>query len=207
MTAIDDSRIEHFVAQCRRAARDYRLMKCSSGNASWRIDNGLMLVSASKSWLSDLTADQVTVCRVADGAPVQGPKPTIEIAFHAGILRARPDINVVIHFQTPFATVLTCRKEPVDYYVLPEAPYYLGPVATIPFLLPGSKELADAVIAAMTGHNVGILQNHGQITVGKDFNETIQRAVFFEMVCETIVRGGETIQPIPRAMIEKLGNA
>ena len=46
---------------------------------------------------------------LSDGTIIDGAKPTVEIAFHAGIMRARPDVSVVMHFQTPCATTLACQ--------------------------------------------------------------------------------------------------
>ena len=51
--------------------------------------------------------------------------------------------------------------------------------------------------AAMEDHDMAVLRNHGQVTVGKTLEETIQRAVFFEFTCEVLLRGGGRIQRIP----------
>ena len=97
--------LESFVAAARRCAA-YGLMRCSSGNLSCRLDGQRMLVKASRAWMSDLTTNDVAVCRIGDGAPLNGKTPSVEIGFHSGILRGRPDVNVVLHFQTPAATTL-----------------------------------------------------------------------------------------------------
>ena len=55
-------------------------------------------------------------------------------------------------------------------------------------LPPGSSQLAQAVIDVFkdTQTQLAILKNHGVVTVGKDFNDAIQRAVFFEMACQIL---------------------
>jgi len=70
--------------------------------------------------------------------------------------------------------------------VIPELPIYVGEPAVVKYSPPGSKELADETIAAMQGHDLAILQNHGQVVVGKDFNDTIQKAGFFELACQIL---------------------
>ncbi len=173
---------------------------------SWRIDDGRMLVSASRSWMADLTTDQVAMCRVSDGALLAGPTPSVETVFHAGILRNRPEVNVVLHFQTPFATTLACGDPgAVDYFVIPEIPYYIGPVGVAPFLPPGSEELAAAVIESMTAHDLTMMANHGQVTVGVGFDDAIQKATFFELACETIVRGGDSVRALTATEVEQVG--
>ena len=40
---------------------------------------------------------------------------------------------------------------------------------------------------AMKDSNIVILANHGLVTVGVDFNDAIQRAVFFELACQILI--------------------
>jgi ribulose-5-phosphate 4-epimerase/fuculose-1-phosphate aldolase len=164
-----------------------------------------MLVKASRAWMSDLTRDDVAICRIADGATTNERKPSVEIGFHAGILRARPDVNVVLHFQTPAATTLACMDlKDANFAVIPEVPYYLGPVGDVGYLAPGSEGLAGAVTAVMLDHDVALLRNHGQITVAKDFRGAIQNAVFFELACEILLRGGDRVRPLSEADVRAL---
>jgi ribulose-5-phosphate 4-epimerase/fuculose-1-phosphate aldolase len=163
------------------------------------------LVTATRSWLADLTAQDVSLVRISDGAPLSEAKPSVETRFHLGILKQRPEVNVVLHFQSPAATTLTCsRPERVNFFVIPEIPYYIGPIGIVPFIEPGSAALAEAVIAAMKDHNLVILTNHGQVTVGKDYKEALQRATFFELACEIILRGGNHVQPLGDEAVAKL---
>jgi len=155
----------------------YGLVRCSSGNLSWRVDGERLLVTANKAWMADLTREQVAVCRVADCEPLNGRRPSNETRFHAGILRERPEVRVVLHFQSPCATAIACcDPAAVDYNVIVEVPFYIGPVAVVPYLPPGSEELADAVIEAMRGHDMAMLCSHGQVTVGRDLGDATTRS-------------------------------
>ncbi len=204
MQAIAAAHIGKFVQACREAGRR-GLVRASSGNLSLRIPGGRMLVTASRSWLGRLTAMDVSVCRISDGAPLAGCPPSVESAFHAGIFQARPDIHVVLHFQTPCATALACRAAPPrNYFVIPEIPFYIGPVAAVPYLPPGSPALARAVIAAMRGHNLAMLANHGQVTAACDLDHALQNAEFFELACEIILRGGKQVRPLPKKAAQAL---
>lgn len=40
----------------------------------------------------------------------------------------------------------------------------------------------------MKTHNLIVLQNHGQVVVGKSFDDVIQKALFFELACGIIIR-------------------
>ena len=180
---IEKSHIEEFVRQARRAGAA-GLTTCSSGNLSWRIGDEA-LVSGTGSWLPELVEEKVSICKVATGEVQNGIKPSMESVFHLGIMRNRPDVNVVLHFQSPYATLLACSKDrPESINVTAEVPLYVGRVIPqIPFLRPGSPELAEAVVEAMKTRNTIQLLKHGQVVVGKDFNDAYQRAMFFEMAC------------------------
>lgn len=183
------------LAQAARQVGALGLSLCSSGNLSGRLDQEHLLIKASRGWMANLAADDVAICRLADGVCLNGLRPSVETGLHRGILQQRPEVNVVLHFQSPFATALCCRQPRVSNFdVTPEVPYYIGPVAWVPYILPGSPELAQAVTQAMLKHNLAMLESHGQVTVGKTYEEAIQRAAFFEMVCAIIVRNGPALR-------------
>jgi ribulose-5-phosphate 4-epimerase/fuculose-1-phosphate aldolase len=195
--------MDEFAAACRSVAA-HGLVRCSSGNLSWRIGPDRMLAKASRAWMERMTEDDVALCRIADGATLNGRTPTVEIGFHAGILRARPEVDVVLHFQTPCATALACRSGEINYSVIPEIPFYIGPVGEVPYLPPGSAELAEAVVEAMRGHDLAVMRNHGQVTVARDFDHAIQNAVFFELACEVILRAGDRVRPLDADAVRRL---
>ena len=169
---IQNEHIEEFLRQAHRVG-DAGLTVCSSGNLSWRVGDEV-LVSGTGSWVPSLTKDKVAVCRLETGEILNGVKPSMESVFHLGVLRERPDVNVVLHFQSPYATAVACM------------------------------ELAEAVIAAMKDHNSVLLQKHGQVVCGKDFNQAFERAMFFEMACRIIVLSGGKYKTLTKEEIDDL---
>lgn len=190
-----DMMLEEFAACARRVGSE-DLAKCSSGNLSVR-HGDIVLLSATGSWLPDLTEEEVSICRLDDGKVLNGVKPTMESGFHLGIMRARPEVNSVLHFQSPYATVVSCMKDkPENFNVTLEIPMYIGrEIPVLPYIQPGTEELASAVVKAMRDHDVAILSNHGQVAAGEDFSSALRKAVFFEMACRIIVlsRGNFTV--------------
>ncbi len=198
MTDIPQHTVQELIDACRDAARR-GLVRCSSGNMSLRLDSDRMLITASRTWTENLTADGVCVCRISDGTSLDEKRPSVEIGFHAGILRCRPEVNAVLHFQTPCATALASRStKDIDYFVIPEVPYYIGPVVSILYEQPGSAALADAVTAAMRTHDMVTMANHGQVTVAGSLAHAIQNASFFELACEVILHGGDELTVLSR---------
>jgi ribulose-5-phosphate 4-epimerase/fuculose-1-phosphate aldolase len=207
MEKVSDKHLEEFIAVAHRVA-EYGLVLCASGNLSWRVDHELMLITETNSWMENISKDQVALCRIEDGAPLNGKKPSKEIGFHAGILRGRADVNVVLHFQSPCATTVACIEPEVEnFFVIPEIPYYIGPVAVVPYLVPGSRELAQAVTSAIKEHDLAILRNHGQVAVGESLDEAIEKAAYFELACKIILGAGGRIQPLSSQAVAHLRQA
>lgn len=196
--------IDLFVEQARRVGR-HGLTICSSGNLSWRVGEEA-IISGTGSWVPELTPDKVSVCRVADGKILNGIRPSMESTFHLGVLRARPDANVVLHFQSPYATAVACMdKRPDNFNFTAEVPLHVGEeIPMIPFFRPGSPELAEHVVKALTDHNSCMLLKHGQVVCGKDFNETLERAMFFEMACRIALINGSNVDPLTQTEIDDL---
>ena len=93
-------KIQEFIAQAHRVGDD-GLTLCSSGNLSWKIGDNKVLVSGPGSWVPTLKAEQVAICDLTTGKSLNGVKPSMESTFHLGVMRERPDVNVVLHFQSP----------------------------------------------------------------------------------------------------------
>ena len=195
---------DDFVDAARLIAKN-GLVSCASGNLSCRFSDNRMLITTTDSWMERLTADEIAVCSIGDMKPINGKKPSKEIGFHDGILRCREDVNVVLHYQSPNATTAACLKTKVDnFFVIPEIAYYIGPVAEVPFLMPGSEELADAVTDACINHDLALLRNHGQVVVGKSFNRVVEKAMYFELACGIILGSAGNNDCIPQALAEEL---
>lgn len=201
---ITDEHIEQFIAQAHRVG-DAGLTLCSSGNLSWRIGENA-LVSGTGSWVPTLAKEKVAVCKIETGEVLNGVRPSMESGFHLGIFRERPDVNVVLHFQSCYATAVACMKQvPADFNVTAEIPCHVGSeIPVIPYFRPGSPELASHVIQALKNHNSALLQKHGQVVCGKNFDEVFERATFFEMACRIIVLSGGEYQTLSKAEIEDL---
>ncbi len=188
MPHVTDSHLRAFVDAAHRIGT-HQLLLCSSGNLSWRINEQTLLISQTGSWLPYLTKDQICIANMLDGVVLNNVKPSMDSGFHFGVLRDRKDINVVLHFQSLYATTLACMPDPpANFNVVNEVPVYIGPIAMLNYICPGSPEIGRMVTESMRKHNLVVLRNHGQVVVGKDFDEVIQRALFFELACGIIMR-------------------
>lgn len=200
--------MEQFAEAAHRVGQ-YGLTVCSSGNLSWRIAEDEALLSGTGSWVPELPLNKIAHVRISTGEVLNGVRPSMECGFHLGVMRERPEVNVVLHFQSPYATTVACMEQtPVNFNVTAELPYHVGAeIPQIPYHRPGSPELAAAVIEAMRDHNTVLLRKHGQVTCGKDFNQALERAMFFELACRVIVQSGGHYTTLTQAEIDNLMSA
>ena len=172
------------------------LLNCSSGNLSCRLDETCMLISKTGSWLENITTGQVSVLNLADGSHLNAVIPSGEWKLHHAIYNRRATAKVILHFQSPYATILACSNEVPDYNAIIEIPLYIGKVSHLPFLMPGSQQLADSVADAAVESDIIQLENHGQVAIGSSYKEVLEKAVFFEFCCRIIVGAANKYNPI-----------
>ena len=201
----------HFDAfmEASHLAGKLQLLKCSSGNLSWRVNNEVM-ISGTGSWLPSIQKEKIAILDLASGQSLNKVKPSMEHLFHLGVMRQRTDVNVVFHFQSEYATTVACMKEkPSDFNVISEIPYHIGKdIAIVPYYIPGTPALANAVTDALKDKNACLLSNHGQVVCGKDFETVIERAVFLELACRIMIQSGmkyDVLKPDEIAILEQFG--
>jgi len=195
--------LETFVRWARECGK-LGLVGCSSGNLSHRPDRDSMLISGTGSWLADLNTDQVAHIDIDGEQIFNSIKPSAEFRLHSEIYRKRKDIDTILHFQSPSATTIACMDIKPDYNVIIEIPVYLGKIGHIPYIGPGSQELAEAAGAVMADADLIQLANHGQVVCGKGYRETVQKAVFFELACTILIKSNFKAIPLSPENIKQL---
>ncbi len=158
----------------------------TSGNVSLRVDEERFLISASGAWLGRLTPEQTALC-LLHREDFVGAKPSIETPMHRAIYRNRPEAQVVVHVSPLYTTLVACSDMEVPTDLNIENIFYLGRIARVPFLQPGSTQLAEAVGDAVREHETVILSNHGVITFHQTVPDVLMRVESFEMSCRLLV--------------------
>lgn len=158
----------------------------TSGNISLRVDDEHFLISASGAWLGRLTPEQAALCSLLDER-FEGAKPSVETPMHRAIYRNRPDAQVVVHVSPPYTTLIACSDLEIPTDLNIENIFYLGRIARVPYIHPGTQQLADAVGEAVREHETIILSNHGVITFHQSVPDVLMRVESFEMSCRILV--------------------
>jgi L-fuculose-phosphate aldolase len=165
---------EEIVTVCRRLY-DRGLIAGQDGNVSVRLDGEHILVTPAGLSKVDVTADSLVELTL-DGSPVTlGRSASSEVGMHLGIYRARPDVRAIVHAHPPVATAFGVAGRDFMDAVLPEVIFHLGSVPLVPFALPGTPALGEAMAPYLAEHDAFLLASHGATTVGPSLRLAHQR--------------------------------
>jgi L-fuculose-phosphate aldolase len=104
--------------------------------------------------------------------------------MHLGIYRQCPEVEAVVHAHPIYATAFGLAGRTVPTEFLPEALLELGPVALVPFALPGTDEVPNSLSPFLGHHRTFLLSNHGAVTVGKSLREATHRMEVLERIAQ-----------------------
>src|SRR5262249_61766298 len=115
------------------------------------------------------------VRRRGAGPGVEGTnKRSGEWQMHGASYDGRPDATGAAHTHAPIATAFGITTQP--FPPINTDAIFLSTTRIVPWFMPGSKELADAVAEALRESRGAILQCHGLMTVGKTMRDAATRA-------------------------------
>ncbi len=180
----------------------------TGGNISARAaDESLIWITPSQMYKGSLTVDSL-LCVGEDGACVAGEgKPSIEYQMHWESYKARPDATAAVHTHAPAVTAFGITNQkfpPINTDAI-----FLADTRIVPWFMPGSRELADAVGEALKASRGAILQCHGLMAVGKTMRDAATRAMMLEETAKLLLYckqfGGE-MTVIPNDWVEQLAS-
>ncbi len=110
--------------------------------------------------------------------------PSSEWRFHRDILKARPDLNAVVHTHSTHATSVSIlgKDIPAIHYAIAAAG---GPtIRCAPYAIFGSQELADRVVTALEGRRACLMAHHGVIAAHVSIARALSLAVTVEELAQ-----------------------
>ncbi len=156
------------------------LVLAAGGNVSLR-EGDKVYISPTGARLDALTPRTFAAVDVNTGEPLNAFRPSSELPMHLACYRARPDARAVIHCHPAHIIALASLGEPLpamtaDFLV------YLNATSLplIPYMTPGTKDLARAVEREMRSVPVVMLGNHGLIATGPNVARTLDRVLLAE---------------------------
>lgn len=173
----------------KRAQRD-GLCKHKSGNFSARDpETGLIAVTPTGLDREQMSPRDIVILDLDAHVHENetGLRPTSEVLMHIEIYKARPDVRAVAHTHSAYATSLAVLNRPIPAIVYEVANLGLtkGRIPVAPYARPGTPQLAEAVIDAVTEADCLLLEKHGAVAVDdRDIYEAFLKAAYIEELAE-----------------------
>jgi L-fuculose-phosphate aldolase len=177
-----------------RRLNESGLTRNNSGNLSHRVDGGFLVTPSGMDYAGLEPEDIVFVAM--DGTARGRRLPSSEWRFHRDILAVRPEIAVVLHAHSPFATSLACLGEPIPAFHYMIAVAGGADIRCAPYATFGTAELSAHAVTALAGRRACLLGNHGMIALGGDFERAFKLAIEVETLAEMYWRARQIGRPV-----------
>ncbi|NSW51739.1 MAG: class II aldolase/adducin family protein [Anaerolineae bacterium] len=186
---------ENVLKYCQKML-DQKLTTGSGGNISiYNREENLVAISPGSMDYYAISAADVMVVDI-EGNIIDGKNnPSSEMAFHLALLKAREDINAVIHTHSIYATAMACLRMEI-----PPLHYLVGligdkvPVAE--YATFATPELAQHIIRDIQGYNACLLANHGVVAVGPDIEKCFIIAEHVELAAQIYLAAVNAGSPV-----------
>ena len=150
-----------------------------NGHASARVGDERMLINIGSCQRSRLTADDICTIDFDGNVLAGNGKPPLEFHLHAGIYRARPAVQAVVHAHPKWSTFLSLT----GHAYLPV--YGQGTLVYPMPLLDSPRSINNPEMAKRLAETIGdrpaaMMKGHGAVTVGKTIMEAFVLANYLE---------------------------
>jgi sugar (pentulose or hexulose) kinase/phosphoglycerate dehydrogenase-like enzyme/ribulose-5-phosphate 4-epimerase/fuculose-1-phosphate aldolase/putative sterol carrier protein len=183
------------------------LITSTGGNVSVRIPGkDAIWITPNSSFKGALRANMLVRVDLEGDTIGDSPyAPSSERMLHCAMYRNKSRLGAVIHSHAPKATILGLAGLP--FLPISTEAAFIGEIPRVPFIMPGTVELADAVGAAAKDAVAVIMQNHGLIVGGANLRQAIDLTLIIEQTADKLIAChllGKTPPVLPDEIVSTL---
>jgi len=115
--------------------------------------------------------------------------------MHLGIYRVRPDVSVIFHTHSPWASGIISsgmKMRPMFAEFIND----LGRTGTVKYITPTTQRLADAMADASKKYDTIFMVNHGVLATGASMKQAYYRVLVVEDAAKSLVAACVTGRPM-----------
>ncbi|MBR1270920.1 class II aldolase/adducin family protein [Bradyrhizobium sp. AUGA SZCCT0222] len=178
MSATSERKKRQSIIDACRSMNVLGINQGTSGNISLRHDTGLLITPTSVPY-ETMQPEQIVFMGL-DGSFDAAQRPSSEWRFHLDILKARPEVNAVVHAHPPYSTILAIMglEIPPIHYMIAVAGG--DTIRCAPYATFGTQELSEHAVRALEDRMACLLEHHGMIAVGPSLSKAMWLAVEVE---------------------------
>lgn len=189
-----------------------QVITATGGNVSARIPGTDELwITPSALFKGDLRPE-VMVRIDLDGNPLdEGARaPSSERLMHCAVYKTRPEARAVIHAHAPNATILVNADLP--FLPISTEAAFFDDLPRIPFVMPGTQALADAIAEGAKRSWAVLMKNHGVLVAGRslrraaDMLEIVERSSQIILGCRMVGKEPPVLPPDVVAKLRRMGD-
>ncbi len=188
------------------------VITATGGNVSMRIpDRDELWITPSQLFKGDLRPE-ILVRIDLEGQPLDAAahSPSSERLMHCAVYQARKDARAVVHAHAPHATILANAGLP--FLPISTEAAFFGEIPRVPFIMPGTSALADAIRDAVRESWAVLMVNHGLLVAGRslrraaDMVEIVERSAQLILGCHAVGRTPPTLPDDVVRTLRKMGD-
>lgn len=150
-----------------------------NGHASLRVGVDRMFINIGSCQRSQLTVDDICTIDMAGKVIAGSGKPPLEFHLHAGIYKARPDVQAVIHAHPNWSTILTTAGAPYLPVYAQGSLVHPLPVLDSPNSI-NNPEMAKRLTDVLGNRPAALMKAHGAVTIGKSIVDAFVLLTYLE---------------------------